>query len=291
MTIGGIALFAGALMAFVRMEDSWAAFPLLVVLVIPLLVLVALALLPEREGLSGASAFKPAVSRLGAWQVAYLLGALVLLGFSLAQLVVVLGEDELGSANASWILAVVALGAATLARRHDVRAATLLSCVAFVFAVLAFADWTGDGTGNTTIRDVLLAAGIAFLALSRTVRRNHRDHSHLLVAVGAAALALGAAIGAAGEISFAFFFLGPEFGSPPDGGGDGDGWELILIAVSIGALVYAAIHSYRGSGYVGGAGLFGFVFLSGSGDLLGWPLVLVAVAVVAIAYSLRETSS
>ena len=48
IAFGALALATGTLLAFARMEESWAAFPLLLLLAIPCAVLFGLALLPER---------------------------------------------------------------------------------------------------------------------------------------------------------------------------------------------------------------------------------------------------
>lgn len=289
LAVGGLALFVASLVGFGRMEGEWADFPAFLLLAVPCAVLLGLAVVPERLGARDAAApVAPAApdDRAGRpwrpWRVALALAGLVLLGFALAQLTLVLGDEEAGSATGTWVFAAVGVLAVLMARETGSRGATFLACLAFGAALISFADWVGDGIGVDAFRDLLLALGLAFLLAARLLRRRHLDQSHLLVAVGAAALLFGAAIGAVGEID-PFFFLGLGGAEPEIGG---DGWELILIAVSIGALAYAAREAQRGPAYVGVAGLITFAFVTEEGSLAGWPLVLAVLAVLGLGYGL-----
>jgi len=186
--------------------------------------------------------------------------------------------------TATWVLLVVGAFAAGFAARADSRGGTFLACLALGGALFAFADWTSDGIGLTSVRDLFLAEGIVFLLAARLTRRDRIRHSHLLVAVGAVALLTGAVIGAVGEFdpSYVVFGLvgeGPEFV-------DNDGWELLVIVVSLGALAYAAREGARGPGYAGVAGLVAFVSITAGDSLWGWPILLAVVAAVGIAYGL-----
>jgi hypothetical protein len=59
-----------------------------------------------------------------------------------------------------------------------------------------------------------------------------------------------------------------------------------MIAVSLGALAYAAREGARGPAYAGILGLLTFVGIVEDGSLSGWPIALAVVAVAGIAYGL-----
>ena len=277
MAVGGVALFLASLIAATRMAGDWADLPIWLLLVIPCVLLLGLAARPD--GLSGSSGVEP-------WRVAFGLAGLVLLGFALVQTTIVLGDDAPGNVTATWVLIAVGVLAILLARRTNSRGATLLACVALGGALFAFADWTGDGLGVNGVRDLFLAEGVAFLIAAAIMRRTRIEHSHLLVAIGAAALIVGALLGAFDEIEPSILVLPEGFADPPEVGGVG--WELILLGVSLGSLAYAALEAARGPAYVGILGLLAFFSLVLDGSLMGWPLVLAGIAAVAIAYGLTR---
>ena len=279
--MGGLALFAATMLAAIRMETDWADFPIWLLLTVPTAILLAGARyggVPERDIAPGALG-----PEIAPWRVVFALSGLVLLGFALMQTTILLGDEEVGPMTGTWVLLVVGAIAAGFAARADSRGGTFLACIALGGALISFADWTSDGIGVTAVRDLLLAEGIAFLLAARLTRPTRIRHSHLLVAVGAVALLTGAVIGTVGEIDPTVLFFG-ELGDVPEVGGDG--WELIIIAVSLGALAYAAREGARGPAYAGVGGLIAFLLIVGGGSLSGWPIVLALVALAGIAYGL-----
>ena len=279
--VGCLALFAAILLALLRIGNEWADFPLWLLLAVPAAFLLAGA---RFGGLPG-RASDPAVDPwdFAPWRVAFALCGLVLLGLALMQTTLLLGDEEVGSVTGTWVLLVVGGLAAGLASRADSRGATFLACVALGGAVFTFADWVSDGIGMTGVRNLFLAEGIVFLLAARFTRPTRIRHSHLLVAVATVALLAGAVIGTLdGFDPSLIIFSGLE--SAPEIGGDG--WELIIIAVSIGALVYAARESARGPAYAGILGLLTFLGIVEDGSLSGWPIALAALAVAGIAYGL-----
>jgi hypothetical protein len=178
---------------------------------------------------------------------------------------------------------------------------------------------------------VLLAAGAA----AGTAGRRGADELATAGAIGAVAAGLtGIFVGLAGIVAGAFNGLittsgsssssgvleetvpaqpggGPRLGAPGPGhhassafvelhhlhisGGQTSGWNLLLLAVSLGLVWLAARSHNRGVGYVGAVGLLGFLYSAGSQltrleaghrvshTVQGWPLVLLIVGVVALA--------
>ena len=59
-----------------------------------------------------------------------------------------------------------------------------------------------------------------------------------------------------------------------------------MIAVSLGALAYAAREGARGPAYAGIIGLLTFLGIVAGGSLSGWPIALGVLAVAGIAYGL-----
>jgi hypothetical protein len=279
--VGGLALLAGILLALLRIGTEWADLPIWLLLAVPTAILLAGARvggLPDRNVEPD-----PLEPGIAPWRVAFALSGLVLLGLTLLQTTILLGDEEVGNATATWVLLVVGGLAAGFASRVDSRGGTFLACVALGAAVFAFADWTSDGIGTDGVRNIFLAEGIVFLVAARLTRPTRIRHSHLLVSVGTIALLIGAAIGAFGDFDPSLIFFGGLEEAPEIGG---DGWELIMIAVSLGALAYAAREGARGPAYVGIIGLLTFLGIVEEGSLSGWPIVLGVVAVAGIAYGL-----
>ena len=279
--VGGLALFAAIVLALLRIGNEWANFPLWLLLTVPAAFMLAAARL---GGLPG-RAHDPAVDPwdFAPWRVAFALCGLVLLGLALMQTTILLGDEDVGSVTGTWVLLVVGGLAAGLAARADSRGGTFLACVALGSALFTFADWTSDGIGLNSVRDLFLAEGIIFLIAARLTRPARIRHSHLLVSVATISLLAGAFIGALGDIDPTFIVFGGIEDVPEIGG---DGWELIIIAVSIGALAYAAREGARGPAYVGIVGLLAFLGIVEDGSLSGWPIALAVVAAAGIGYGL-----
>jgi hypothetical protein len=276
LSFGAVALAVGAVVTYVRMADSWAAFPLFLVFVAPCALLFWLALLPG----GGVPADGERTQR---WQSALLVAAHLLLFGVLVNLVRVLGEDDPGSATATWTLAVTAASALFFSERLDSPGLRLLGLLLAAAAVLALVSWIDENASSTAYRDVLLAEGVLFLLYARSIHRTRPEHCHVAVSAAAVTLIAGAAIGVFGDISF-YSPLQP-LGLSGDLG-DNDGWELVLLVVSIGALAYSGWQRYRGSVYPGAAGILLFLSASVAGNLAGWPLILALVALACFGWAL-----
>src|SRR6476659_5886979 len=156
LTFGAAALAAAAYAAYARMQDSWAAFPLFLLVAIPCALLFCLALAPT-GGLPRAG--EPTTR----WQVALLAIAHFLLLITLISIVPVLGDDNPGSATATWTLAVTGISAFFFAERLDSPGLRLLSLLVVAVAVLALVNWIDSDASASAYRDVLLAEGVIFL--------------------------------------------------------------------------------------------------------------------------------
>jgi hypothetical protein len=283
ITFGAAALAIAAFVAVARMEDAWAAFPLLLLVAVPCVILLGLALAPDR--------FAVAPDRedllSGRWRAAVLVAGLFLLAASLGQLVRVLGDDDPGSASATWISLVVGVAALVWASRFESPGLQLVGMLWLAVAVLAFVDWVNDDATEVAFRNVLLAIGVAFLLVARIMRPTRLERSHVVVAAAAGLLIAGAVIGAYGDVGIGYFIgIGPV-GEPP---GEKDGWEMVLLLTSLGALAYTGWQRYRGTVYPAFAGLAVFLAVTAGGSLAGWPLILLFVGLGCLAWGLFGTA-
>jgi hypothetical protein len=278
IAFGALALGTASLLAFARVEESWAAFPLLLLLAIPCVVLFEIALLPER----GAGEEERVALRAAPWRPAALAVATLLLAASLVQLVVVLGVDEPGDGTFTWVFFLTGFVTLALAMRYDSPGLLIVALLWLAAAFLALVNWIDSDAGTTAVRNVLLVVGVLFLLAARALRPERLGHSHVAVAVGALLLVIGAILGALGNIDFGGVLFGVDGGAEL---GEEDGWELVLVLVSLGALAYAAWQRYRGAAYPGLLGLVAFVGITAeTGDLGGWPLLLLLVALGCLAW-------
>ena len=276
LAVAGVALGIASFLAFSRMEDSWAAFPLLLLFAVPCAILFALALAP---GNAGDAIGTRSEGRLAPWQTVFFLVAVPLLAASIAQLLAVLGQDEPGSGTATWILALAAATALWISIRFESPGALVLSTLIFAAAGLTAIDWIDSDAGVEVYRNVLLAEGVIFLLAARSQWDAHHEHAKLLVAISGLVLISGATLGNEFEI-------GGLLGFSPSFEGE-DGWQFVLIAVSIGLLAFSAWQRHGGSAFVGLLGLFAFLAFNGAGgSLSGWPLILGLVALACLAWAL-----
>jgi hypothetical protein len=132
---------------------------------------------------------------------------------------------------------------------------------------------------------MLLVEGVLFLLAARSQWDARRADANLLVGVAGAALIGGAVLGNVSNPAAILFLGDSEVPSK-------DGWVLVLIAVSIGMLAYAARQRHGGSAFVGLAGVYAFlIFTAGGGSLSGWPLILGLVTLACFAWALAVRPS
>jgi voltage-gated potassium channel Kch len=276
LAVAGVALGIASILAFDRMEDSWAAFPLLLLLAIPCAILFVLALAPGN--------FRDAVGtrsdgRLAPWQTVFFLVAVPLLAASIAQLLRTLGEDDPGSGTATWVLVLAGACALWISFRFDSPGSLVLATLLFAAAGLTAVNWIDSEAGVEVYRNVLLVEGVVFLLAARSQWDAHREHAKLLAAISGLVLILGALLGNDFELG-GFLEFSPSFETK-------DGWQLVLIVVTIGLLAFAAWQRHGGSAFVGLLGLLAFLsFNATGGSLDGWPLILALLALACLAWAL-----
>ena len=276
LAVAGVALGIASVLAFDRMEDSWAAFPLLLLFAVPCAVLFALALAPgnARDAIGARSD-----GRIAPWQTVFFLVAVPLLAASIAQLMRTLGQDDPGAGTATWILALAGACALWISFRFQSPGALVLATLVFAAAGLTAINWIDSDAGVAVYRNVLLVEGALFLLAARSQWDAHHEHAKLLVAISGLVLIFGALLGNEFEIGGLLGFS-PSFESK-------DGWQLVLIVVTVGLLAFSAWQRHGGSAFVGIVGVFAFLaFNSGGGSLSGWPLVLGLTALACLAWAL-----
>jgi len=277
LAVAAAALGIGVAVAYSRVQDTWADFPLLLLVALPCLILFGLTLAPA-AGDTGVGAGTD--GRIAPWQTACLLIAIPLFAASILLLIKVLGKVHPGTGTATWVLLLTGLIAAALSVRIDSPGATLLAAIALAGAPVTAVNWIDSGAPLATYRDVLLLEGVIFLFLARTLWVGRLPHAKLLVAVGGVTLIAGAAIGNGFQTVFAP--LGDSTGFRGK-----DGWTFVLIVVTIGLLAFAAWQRHGGTAFVGLVGAYYFLILTASGgDLSGWPLILGVVALLCLIWAL-----
>jgi hypothetical protein len=276
LAVGGVALGVGAFIAENRMQDTWAKFSLLLLVAVPCVVLFALALAPGRGG--NPIGTRPD-GRLAPWQTAFLLVALLLLYGSIGLLIEVLGKNNPGTGTQTWVLILTGLVAVLISVRLQSPGATLLAVLFFGVAAVTAVNWIDSNAKLATYRDVLLVEGLLFLLAARSQWASRHADANLLVGVAGIALIGGAVLGNTSPDVESILSIGFSANGK-------DGWEMVLIVVSIGLLAFAAWQRYGPAAFVGGAGLYAFFLFTREGSLSGWPLVLGLVTLACLAWAL-----
>lgn len=280
MVVGAVALGIASIVAFERMNDPWAAVPLFLLLAIPCAVLLALGLaLAVDGGQLGAQADR----RLAPWQTACLLVGIPLLLLTFAQFTIALGNDSPGTGTATWIFVLGGIGTLALRARCESPGLTLLAGLFFGIAAGTAIDWGDSSAPSATYRDIILVEGAVFLFAARQIWEAKRADAIVLVGLAGVALILGAIIGKAGSLSAPY---GPFFFFAGSSEGGGDGWELVLILVTIGLLAFSAWQRHGGIAFIGVVGTLSFIGFTFDGNLAGWPVLLALVAAGCLYWSL-----
>ena len=268
---GAVPLTVAVVMLNVRMDPTWGDGIHLVITALACGLVLGMGLLAEREG-----------EFPRAYQTVLLLAGLTLLAVTLIRLAQVLGADDPTSTSGSltWMAALFAAVAAVPAwERINSPICALVEVVAGGIAVLAFVDWVFDPHGPTTLRWILVLLVVVYVATHLRWRESRPRHAvHMVNAAGLAGLGLA--------VSFPDLtgFLGIT------GGQASTWWELVLLAIGLGLVAYAAVDREPGPGYLGFAILLTFVVIAGPEDeasLVGWPLLLLLAGGAAVAAGLR----
>jgi hypothetical protein len=290
-SMGGLLVASGAVALEIRKTTSWGVGGRMLVVLIPAVVLYALALdvLGERkDGPRGGA--EP-------WQSVLAVIAVILNSIWLVLFFRWVGVRGSPATVAGFVLTSASAGYA--AWRANVRFAALLAALDLVVAWLAL--WNkllGQPSANTN-RWLLMMIGTVLVAGAvGLARRGRREASELVTAAGVAgvvASSLGAYLG-----FFALTLnrvLGEVGLRPLFAGGFGVRqhfiWDLVLLLISVGLITYGSRARVRGPGYIGTAGLLIFVFsvalqfaAGPTGgpprSVAGWPLALLLIGAAAL---------
>lgn len=294
--IGATIFATGALALFVRksFQDQWAAFPKLLVLAIPCVLLYGLGTGLIRLGRPDDRPGEEGV--VPSWRAASLVFGLLLIPFTLFQLVDVLGGDPDKSGHNAWVFAVTAGAGAYAAFVHGLRWGALFGGLALIISWIAFWDAVVDPSA-TALRWLFLIIGVALaVAAFRVDREGAREGPELVTAAGVAGLAAGIT----GLLTLATQLVAgavaSAFGAEPDLGGtqQRQEWDVFLLVLAAALIWYGLRAAWRGPVYVGALTLLAFILSVGaeitalfsgeapSGDLVGWPLLLLVVGGAAL---------
>jgi hypothetical protein len=293
----GATLFAtGALALFIRKssQDEWAAFPKLLILAIPCVLLYGLG-----TGLirAGRSDDRPGTeAAIPGWRAAALVFGLILIPFTLFQLVDVLGGDPEKSGHNAWVFAVTAAAGGYAAFVHGLRWGALFGGLALIISWIAFWDAIVDPSA-TALRWLFLIIGAVLVAAALRLHRDaRREAAELVTAAGVAGFAAGITALISLATQFVGSSIGSAFGAEPDLGDtrQHQEWDVFLLVLALALIWYGLRAVWRGPVYVGALALFAFIISVGveltglfngetpSGDLMGWPLLLLLVGGAAL---------
>jgi hypothetical protein len=281
--LGGVLLALGAVILFARKGDDWAAFPLLIVVALPCVVVF---------GLGAMAAL--ATGAVARWHAVLMVAGVLLSVVAFAQLWDVVGVNTDTSGFGFLIFACVAGLAAFASFGVGAAYQALLAALAGIAAWLFLFDMLLDEPGVTAFRWLLLVLCLVYAVVAFELRRREAPQAPEFVTAAGIAGVLVGVIGVFGE---AGDVIGPLiFGLSP-GAGEGQSfvWDVWLLLISLGLVAYGAVVHARGPAYVGFLGLLAFAILQGAevnalleGDepdssFVGWPLILLLVGAAALA--------
>src|SRR5687768_17278824 len=268
LRILGATLFAtGALALFIRKsaQDQWAAFPKFLVLAIPCVLLYGLGTGQFRIGRPddyGAAATRT----VPAWRAAALVFGLVLIPFTLFQLIDMLGGDPDKSGHNAWVFAVAAAAGGYAAFVRGLRWGALFGGLALVVSWIAFWDAVVSPSA-TALRWLFLIVAVALAAGAYVLDRDEsRAAPELVTAAGLAGLAAGITGLLALATQFIAGSVASALGAEPDLSGtqQHQEWDVFLLVLAVALIWYGLRAAWRGPVYVGALALFAFILSVGS---------------------------
>jgi hypothetical protein len=293
--IGGLLFGLGALMIYIRKSQAiggWGDFPLFLVLAVPAVLLYGGGVTTQRD-----------TGGLRPWQGVYSVFGLIFVLLALRQFVDMIGGTPGADLNVFWTFGVTAGLAVYAGLVVGIRFHLLAACIAAIVSWSALWDkFLGDqGIGGHIgvyrgllgiLAIGLLAAGIAIWRADPDKEDGMRKFSEFFTGAGIAAV-IGCGLGISSFLNL--FPIPLAAGSNPIG--TNMFWDVLLLVISISLVAIGSQMGLRGPVYVGGVGLFLFLFIVGFDlnekqprpDHLGvWPLALLVLGGGAIAASLSE---
>jgi hypothetical protein len=271
--LGGVLLAVAAAILFVRKGDDWAAFPLLLVVAIPCVLLFAVGALAAL-----------ATGAVGRWHAVLMVAGVLLSVLAFGQLWDTVGVDTEKAGFGFLLFVCVAVLAAFGAFRVRAAYQALLAAVAGIAAWLYFWDMILDEPGTNAFRWLLLLLCAAYVAAALALRAADAPQAPELVTAAGIA---GVVVGTIGILAESGGVVTGLFGGVPgEGGGQGFIWDLFLLVFSLGLVAYGAAANARGAAYVGFLGLLAFALIEGTevnallegeapdSSFAGWPLAL-----------------
>jgi hypothetical protein len=281
--LGGVLFAVGATILFARKGDDWAAFPLLIVVAVPCVVVFGL-------GALGALAS----GEVARWHAVLMVSGVLLSVLAFGQLWDVVGVNTSTSGFGFLIFACVAGLAAFGSFGVGAAYQSLLAALAGIATWLFFFDMILDEPGTTAFRWLLLLLCLAYAAAAFALREREAPQApEFVTAAGIAAVSVGliGVIAGAAEAAGGLFFGG----APSEGEGQSVVWDIWLLVISLGLVAYGALVHARGPAYVGFFGLLAFAIMQGAevnallegeepdASFVGWPLILLLVGAAGLA--------
>src|SRR3954453_10065376 len=285
--LGGVLLAAGFVVLYIRKFNAWGQFPKFLLVLIPFVVLYGLG------WLGGVRAREGGRERPEGWQVVYLILGSLLAGAVVAQLILLLGADDLTARLHQVLIGLAVAGAAYAASflRH-VPFLALVGGLGALWAWLFLWDKILDGIDSiNTGRALLLIFAALLLAAGIALRTADRPQAADFITIAGVTAVLAGLLSLSG--------LANQFDPVSDNNAKPtETWNVFILIVSLALIGYGARAPSRGPSYVGALGLAVFVGLTGSNivalarghaddreKLAGWPLLLLLVGIAAVAAS------
>ena len=288
--VGGVLFAAGFVVLYIRKFEAWGEFPKLLVVLIPFAVLYGLGWLGGLRARPDREAGDP---RPEGWQIVFLIVGSLLAGLVMAQLILMLGADNLEARLHQVLIGLAVAGAAYAA--SFLRNVPVLALVGGLGALWAWIflwdkileiDSIGTGRAFLLIFAALMLAGAYFLR-----QGGHPQASDFITIAGITALIAG--LLSLSGLANQFNPVAEDDETRPS-----ESWNVFILVLSLALIAYGARAPSRGPSYVGAVGLASFVGLTGANvvalaegnlddreKLAGWPLLLLFLGLAALAVS------
>jgi hypothetical protein len=225
--LGGVLFVLGATVLFARKLDDWAAFPLLIVVAVPSVIVFGL-------GAMGALA----TGEVARWHAVLMVAGVLLSVLAFGQLWDVVGVNTDSSGFGFLIFACVAGLAAFASFGVGAAYQALLAALAGIAAWLFFFDMILDEPGVTAFRWLLLVLCLIYGAAAFALRESDAPQAPEFVTSAGIAAVL---VGTIGVLGAASNVIGPLlFGtSTVEGEGQSFIWDVWLLLISLGLVATA----------------------------------------------------
>ena len=316
--VGGVLIAAGFVVLYIRKFDAWGEFPKFLIVLIPFVIVYGLGWLGglhRRDGVAGGT--QPAAGAPGAgtaetggarerrlgglagllrpegWQIVFLIIGSLLAGLLMAQLIFLLGADDLNARLHQVLIGLAVAGAAYAASflRH-VPVLALVGGLGALWAWIFLWDKILEIDSIGTGRALLLIFAALMLAAAFALRRMDRPQASDFITV-AGITALTAGLLSLSGLADQFNPVAEDDETQPT-----ELWNVFILVLSLALIAYGARAPSRGPSYVGAVGLASFVGLTGANvvalangnfddreKLAGWPLLLLFLGLAALAVS------